>query len=213
MTSRYKWLRQQFGSGIGHSSSNSNAISGRIDDQQAVHTDFKPAAGGAAPSLSISGGEFGTTVVGGVQQKTVESSKLRLVFVVGLEGAGHHYIIKALEDTFQDHNEGELRLNRCPMSKPYILMNALAEGPENYTAAHEQASRDMSALALEEEQRPLTADGTTAAGGGVVATMQGTFDPNPSQPCYGVGMLSYPTFSGFDKVILLLDVCSVQCLL
>lgn len=172
IASRYELFDSQlkFGSGGGGSR--------RAEEHTQFSINFKPGGGG-----------------GGVQQKTVESSKLRLVFVVGLEGAGHHYLIKALE-SFQD---GALWLNKCPMSKPYVVMNAMDEGPGNYTAAVEQASFEMSALALEEQKRQLAPDGSLEAAA-AVATMQGSILPPNPHPCDGVGMLSYPTFSGFDKV-------------
>jgi len=112
----------------------------------------------------------------------VVSTKLRLVFAVGLEGAGHHYVIHALEDL--------QRVEVCPMAKPYIIMNSLDTSPRDYTVAHRQASVDMSALAVLERGLSEPA----------LATLQGSFTNDESDPCYGVAMLSYPSFSGLDKV-------------
>ncbi|CAM9696191.1 unnamed protein product, partial [Scytosiphon promiscuus] len=124
-------------------------------------------------------------------QKTVVSSKLRLVVAVGLEGAGHHYVIGAFEQAFTL----PVRLNRCSMAKPYVVLHALESSPSNYSTAIQQASSDMSELVLQEQLAPPM---------GSVATIQGS--ARGDEGCKnGVGMLSYPNFSRENKVFQYLD--------
>lgn len=134
-------------------------------------------------------GPLSASAGGGVVQKAAVSSKLRLVFAVGLEGAGHHYLTGALDSMYR-HRKDLQRVEACPMAKPYIVMNSLDTSPENYTTAREQASLDMSALAALELGLSEPA----------LATLQGSFTNDEFNPCYGVAMLSYPSFSGLDKV-------------
>lgn len=138
-------------------------------------------------SLVSFGADFQTTIRSEFKvPKTALSSKLRLVVAVGLEGAGHHYVIGALEQAFKR----PVRLNACHMAKNYVVFHALETAPSDYTNAVNQAASDMSALALEEQRAPPF---------GSIATIQGS--ARGDRACHdGVGMLSYPNFAGETKV-------------
>ncbi len=146
------------------------------------------------PALGVyvdveAGDPSSASAAAGVVQKTAVSSKLRLVFAVGLEGAGHHYVMGAVDSMYK-HRKDLRRVDACPMARPYIVMNSLGESPGNYSDAREQASLDMAALAALKLGLSQPA----------LATLQGSFTNDELNPCYGVAMLSYPSFSGLDKV-------------
>lgn len=127
----------------------------------------------------------------GVVNKTVVSSKLRLVFAVGLEGAGHHYIVGALEDMFA-RNKDLVRINACPVLPPEYVADTMNYSPSNYANARDHALRRMRKVAAKEEK--LEAPGT-------VVTAQETQVSIPG--CFKV--MSYPNYPGKDKVFQYLD--------
>lgn len=121
--------------------------------------------------------------------KTHYSSQMRLVFFVGVEGAGHHYIVRALEHMYAERKD-LMHLVECRMAAPYSVFDSMAESPSYYAKALELARRDM---------RRLAQQGQTAAISGALATLQATNGTN-TDGCDNVGVLSYPNNAGPDKV-------------
>ena len=125
----------------------------------------------------------------GVVQKTAFSDKMRMVFVVGLEGSGHHYM-----------NGGVLRklcnsdAVQCPdvCSIADVWYNTLSKFSEasEYREGLEQLRRDMDDLSL-------FADGL-----GRKTVAVATF-----QKCkgYDIGEMSFPNYGGSDKPLQYVD--------
>lgn len=122
-------------------------------------------------------------------RKTHFSSRVRLVFVVGVEGAGHHYIVRALEHMYAERKD-LMHLVECRMAAPYSVFDSMTESPSYYAKALELARRDMRRLAQ--------LDQTTVRPGGL-ATLQATNGTN-TEDCDNVGILSYPNNAGPNKV-------------
>lgn len=130
-----------------------------------------------------------------VTPKTRVSSKMRMVFVVGLEGAGHHYVIGALEHMFEK-NGYLVHLNECRMAKAYLVPELMTESSTHYADTRELARRAMKRLAQRED--------TLQSWPGGVVTLQGK-QPKEMEACQQVGMLSYPNYAGPNKVCQYLD--------
>lgn len=128
----------------------------------------------------------------GVVSKTVVSSKTRLVFAVGLEGSGHNYLAGAFLAMFNSHPR-VTRLDECRLSWEFYLVKSMKESPENYAQALARAREGMRALAVEGEN-------LTSLGG--IATL---FQLGSPPECKYLGMLSYPNFTGGDKVFRYVD--------
>lgn len=129
---------------------------------------------------------------GGLVSKTVTSSKMRLVLMAGLEGAGHHYLHRAVDVMFSAHAE-LTRLVECHMVPAYYIVDAMATSPLHYAEMVDQARIQMRNLALEEQRLPSP---------GTVATLvlEGVCRPGT------VGQLSFPNFAGPNKVFQHIDV-------
>lgn len=94
--------------------------------------------------------------VRGILPKTVISSKLRLSILIGLEGSGHHYLIKAADDMFETNNEISIRTTSCISLGPYLTLTSIESSPLVYTRMLERARIEMHDLALEEKSLPWT---------------------------------------------------------
>lgn len=152
------------------------------------------AGGGRTDKSAISDG---TPPVGTVAiPKTRRSDRLRLVFTVGLEGAGHHYIVRAFEHVYgKDHDT--VRLDGCELAAPYFFSQTMAESPLHFSEARAQARKDMRQLALEAQRVNPP---------GVIATMQAR---HKRDKACDLLMASYPTFGGREKVFQFLDFAMV----
>lgn len=128
----------------------------------------------------------------GVVSKTVVSSKTRLVFAVGLEGSGHNYLAGAFLSMFRGHQR-VTRLDECRLSWEFYLVRSMTNSPEEYAQALARAREGMRALAVEGEN-------LTSLGG--IATL---FQLGSPPECKYIGMLSYPNFTGGDKVFRYID--------
>lgn len=125
-----------------------------------------------------------------VVKKPVYSSKMRLLFAVGLEGTGHHTLFTAIDNLFTA-NPDLVRMDECEMFAPYYLVDAMAGSALQYNNSIGDARREMRTLA--EKGQGLSFPGS-------VATVQGGFIMHPKK-CVGLaGMLSYPTHNGAEKV-------------
>lgn len=122
-------------------------------------------------------------VAPGVVPKTVSSDTFRFVFVAGLEGAGHHYILGADTDMFIANpdlayiNEGDYL-----SEDPYYLPSCMSKNVSYYPKAEAQALQQMHRLAK-------------------VASIL----PPPGTVYVQHKSLSYPARSGVDKVFQYVD--------
>lgn len=121
--------------------------------------------------------------------KTRVSPTMRMLFVVGLEGAGHHYLIGALRHMYEK-SQDLVHLDECHMAKTYLVPQLMAESSTHYAETRELARKDMRRLALREN---------TLRWPGSVATLQGK-QPKEMEACQQVGMLSYPNYAGPNKI-------------
>lgn len=155
-----------------------------------VHCDAEPAFNTSRLSGTTTPAEHGLVPPPGVLPKTVISSKLRLIFTVGLEGTGHHYMVDALVHLFRENKD--LRyFNLCPIARELYLFNAMKKDPAYYWTSQEKIRTEMRQLAA--AQRELSELGT-------IATLQPT-DPSSQPGCKGIGVMSYPFNVGRDKVL------------
>ena len=70
---------------------------------------------------------------GGIPPKPVFSSKLRLVFLVGLEGTGHHYMVDAFSDVFSDKAGKKRKERECAsMYTRLELQHSMDSSPSFY---------------------------------------------------------------------------------
>lgn len=132
----------------------------------------------------------------GVVRKTVYSSKMRMLFAVGLEGTGHHGLFHAIDRVFTE-NPDLVQMNECRMFAPYYLVDAMTKTASHYNEAIKTAREQMRHLADKEQ---------TLSSPGSVATIQGGSMMHPSKCNHGGGMLSYPNLRGTGKVMQYIDV-------
>lgn len=126
----------------------------------------------------------GDTVI----NKNIFSDNMRLLFTLGVEGAGHHYMGAAIDRMYQDSSD-LVPLIRCNLSRPYDL-RAWALGESRYVMEKNTAKAEMRELALAAHTLPPF---------GGLATMQGC------GPEGWRSWLSYPNFPGPDKALQYLD--------
>ncbi|CAN0163759.1 unnamed protein product [Ascophyllum nodosum] len=120
----------------------------------------------------------------GVLKKQAFSSRMRFVFLVGLEGTGHHYMFEVLERMCQT---GQAPCpNLCPLGKVVYPVLTNPETEHDYKDARKRLRREMQKLALLVEELP---EGKT------VVTAVGTC------PGSGIGMMSYPNYDGPSKAL------------
>lgn len=123
----------------------------------------------------------------GVLQKQANSSRLRLVFLVGLEGTGHHYMADVLENVCRRAHVACPKV--CNLAKAMYPGIALPKTPYDYMVARGELRAEMEKLALTAESIPPNE--STVVGFG---------------PCrFEAGMMSYPNFNGDDKVLQYVD--------
>lgn len=150
---------------------------------------FSRRVGGVAQrsaSLFISGADD----TPGVVRKTVFSEKRRMIFVVGLEGSGHHYLNGALNELCKS------RSVKCPevcsiADLWYGELGKFSTSSE-YKTGLERLSSEMDALALDESD---VGDSTAVS---VVTFYQGCSHKT-------FGEMSFPNFGGDDKPLQYVD--------
>lgn len=120
--------------------------------------------------------------------KTVFSSKLRLIFLVGLEGTGHHYMADVLDrlcSTAMVHCP-----QVCRMAEALYPGLGKPESANSYLEARQQLRREMEEL--EKWANDLAVGKATMVGFGKCRNSR-------------VGMMSYPNFNGDTKAIQYVD--------
>lgn len=120
---------------------------------------------------------------GGILPKTIVSSKLRLVFLVGLEGSAHHYLLNAFEHFFPDEGGIKAQQKGCQvMYESLEVQHSMKTSPSFYMKNIEEARGRIRTLA--EHASSLSPEEA-------VATL--------------CGMFSYPRNVGIYKVFQYID--------
>lgn len=133
------------------------------------------ALAGAAPDI--------TTFSPAVVTKTVTSDKFRVVFLAGLEGAGHHYVMAADSAMFSMNPDlPRIRKDEELDVTPYYLPNVLGGDASRYAQAEDTARNEMRRLAEHAAGLPLP---------GSVYVLHNSW--------------SYPTYPGKNKVMQYID--------
>jgi len=127
--------------------------------------------------------------VDGRINKTVISSKVRLVFFIGMEGSGHHYFTSSFENMFKEDHPNVVYLDECELKTSYYLTTSMTGSPSKYTESYEEAREGMRRLALKGEK---------ISNSGGIALIQGGSCPMPQ--------MSYPTMGGMEKVNQYIDI-------
>lgn len=120
--------------------------------------------------------------------KKAFSDRMRLFFMVGVEGTGHHYLHAALGKMFTNHEEFT-RIQRCNLTYPYDLAKYL-RNHSKYVEDVQRARHEMQEMAVLEKTLP--------PGGGMLI-LQGCKEN-------WVGMQSFPNYHGRNKALQYPDV-------
>ncbi|CAM9423126.1 unnamed protein product, partial [Ectocarpus sp. 13 AM-2016] len=96
---------------------------------------------------------------GAVVNKAVVSHNMRLVFQLGLEGAGHHYIIGAIEDMHKAHPDlVRFDAELASFWKFFLIPTTMRKSSTAFTASWQQGRDQMRDLA--QRAHALPAPGT-----------------------------------------------------
>lgn len=89
----------------------------------------------------------------GVVPKTVTSSTMRFMFTVGLEGSGHHYVLRVQQHLFDTHQQLE-RISHDDVVKfaPYFIIVSMAGNVQEYRSGLRSARETMHNLAQRGEK-------------------------------------------------------------
>lgn len=98
---------------------------------------------------SANAGAYGAlSTAGGILPKTVFSSKLRLVFLVGLEGTGHHYMVSAFSRVFSKTAGNKRKVHQCVrMFTQFEIQHSMNSSPSFYKDNFENARISMRGIA------------------------------------------------------------------
>ncbi|CAM9772841.1 unnamed protein product [Ectocarpus fasciculatus] len=124
-----------------------------------------------------------------VVEKKAASSRMRVVFLVGLEGTGHHYLADVLDDVCK---APKVRCPKmCVMAKVLYPDLSLPKSRNAYWEARKRLREEMEKLAAFPEES-LAEDESTVVSFGACRHQ-------------GTGMMSYPNFNGNEKAIQYVD--------
>ncbi|CAN0161088.1 unnamed protein product [Scytosiphon promiscuus] len=90
----------------------------------------------------------------GVVAKTVISTEVRLVFILGLEGAGHHYFTGAIADMFRANPNLPKMEDGFPGYSPYFVPFIMGKSAAAFDSAQGEARTAMSDLLRRAERLP-----------------------------------------------------------
>ncbi|CAM9485768.1 unnamed protein product [Scytosiphon promiscuus] len=141
--------------------------------------------------LEVDSSSSPSLVASGELPKTAFSSKTRMVFPVGLEGTGHHFMNHALDEMCL--LDGVSCLDTCALAKALYWEMATPVTAFEYRVGLEALRTEVEALALAAN---ATSDET------VSLLTFGRCEFNDSK----VGMMSFPNFGGDDKPLQYVDV-------
>ncbi|CAM9512875.1 unnamed protein product [Ectocarpus sp. 13 AM-2016] len=114
---------------------------------------------------------------GAVVNKAVVSSNMRLVFQLGLEGAGHHYIIGAFQGMFKAHPDLVQFDGKLPEFQKFFIPTTMRRSSTAFTVSWQQGRDQMRDLSHFAETLPAPGTVQLVTGG-----------------------ISYPSGSGPQKV-------------
>lgn len=142
--------------------------------------------------------EFVQSATSSVTAKTVVSSRLRVIIVVGLEGTGHHYFEQVFKSLFKRHNNLAV-LSACFISRGIYLNRSMDGTVSNYRKLREVMRSGMKTLAASEDH--LEAPGT------ILAVQKQT--AKDRRKCSLLGEMSFPNGHGPNKVLKYPDIQQV----
>lgn len=87
----------------------------------------------------------------GIVHKTVTSAKMRLVFMLGLEGSGHHYIMSSVKEMLKDNPSLPKVEAELPSFWNYYIPTTMAHNASHFGAKSESARQDMRKIAQHAE--------------------------------------------------------------
>ena len=123
----------------------------------------------------------------GVLKKQSVSSSLRIAFLVGLEGTGHHYMADALQNMCKTAQIPCPKM--CTLGKVIYPDLSTPKTANDYKNARERLREEMQNLAVQADQLPEGKASIVSFG-----------------PCrFEIGMLSYPNFNGPEKTLQYVD--------
>eukprot|EP00752_Nemacystus_decipiens_P008517 g7606.t1 len=122
-----------------------------------------------------------------VAKRTV-SSKMRIVFLVGLEGTGHHYLADVLENICKTAEVPCPKV--CGVAKALYPGVSIPKSAGDYERARRSLRQELETLATFEEEQ-LPEGKATMAGFGACR--------------FQAGMMSYPNFNGIEKTLQYVD--------
>lgn len=91
---------------------------------------------------------------GSTVSKTVFSDKIRLLFVVGLEGAGHHYVDGATHAVLRNHRPSPLNGTMFQDPKAFYVPAIMKKSAAAFHMTFDAARDDMLSLAQQAERLP-----------------------------------------------------------
>lgn len=140
----------------------------------------------------------GQSQTSSVIAKTVVSSTLRLVFVVGLEGTGHHFFEKVLRSLFKQHGDLAI-IDACFISNGIYVDKSLGGAVSKYREFEEAMRSGMKNLAKREEgaEAPAT----------IVVVQRRT--RRERKQCAPYGEMSFPDGHGPNKALKYPDIQKV----
>lgn len=137
------------------------------------------------PPVGEAGQETPSVVVSvTADPKKIVSDNFRFVFIAGLEGAGHHYLMSAENHMFDSNPDISRIAEGYEISPwPYYVPVAMGGNASSFAEAENQAAEQMQNMAKEVARLPF-----------------------PGTVCVTHNAWSYPTFTGAGKVMNYIDV-------
>lgn len=122
--------------------------------------------------------------------KTVISTKLRVVFIAGLEGTGHHFFTTVFKE-FYEANRNLTTPALCEVEKSMFLPHSMSGSTKNYQDSRKKMRKEIKMVAS--VQKKVEYPGT-------VLTVQKT-SRHQMASCSERPEFSYPSGVGSDKVL------------
>lgn len=138
----------------------------------------------AGPALPTDGAAPRVSTASVDTDKAVVSDKFRMVFIAGLEGAGHHYIMGADSAMFAANPDlPRVSKDNQLSAQPYYVPSFMAEKASHYARTEAQGREEMRRLAEQAAEMPEP---------GTLYVLHNSW--------------SYPTYGGENKVMQYIDV-------
>lgn len=103
-------------------------------------------------SPSVGWAKTNSSASGGLVAKTTVSNKMRLVYIFGVEGSGHHYVIGALNGIFEAYPDLPQITKGFPAKEPYYIPFTMKESAAAFDQARKLGHVDMRDLAVRTER-------------------------------------------------------------